>query len=702
MNRVQDSTQSAIQQTLHGYAGGHRLLATSQRLPKDAERLLLLLSDLSGPTGGEQFEPYLTGYPVDSIGCYALARTWPAPEMPRPGCVWTHTLLIAAESLATLHRPESLLTLFRLPSDGFNPNDYRESLSFPRSFESLNPDCGDVGNFSAKHAATIIHSIYSTDLPHTVLSVPKYSTAESLLLAVWRLQWASLRQRFTFCSGSLAPRHLEGRPFVLQASLERDLRRHGRDQNPPTIVSWTTPESHSGERWVKEAADACNARGRSPLYDFIENVGTKLSGLTTYFRPVVQAHLILHQSSKTDTIADLIDFTANQYPEPQEGREYKLAFFGKENSAKWPEWETLRGLAQSSSPESFDIEDLAVRKRSEELWESNAQAWQLLKYLLRSGHGAIAEEIVAGLSSAIPGNFLHAMLEASPELIAGVLSHNPGLASSTSLWANDPAKQQRAAAALMLCGDAVVDRIADIIGSALLVSADPTDPSLIDVFGPSSVPIIMDWLEFNLDNLNKLPEGWRRALAKQVQPMLEWLGGRSSVRPVMSCFVLENISTDVLRSSPLGLSVFARKVPQEGTAPDSLLVPLAGRLLRVSLVTTLPEAVDLAVSCFDIVYSAAAESRLPDNIWHDLSWLMPEGYWWEWEWDRCSRLRRGIAEKFRTEQWPAIRLTEITKNDTVFGGIVAVLKERRSGRRVLEIAADATGLSAQRKEILHD
>src|ERR1700726_1813340 len=116
MNKSNESALPPVQQTVHGYFEGHRLLASSVRLPKDAERLVLLLSDLSGSTGGEQFDPYLTGYPVESAGYYALARTWPAPEMSRPGCVWTHTLLISEELLSGLIRPESLLDLFRRPS----------------------------------------------------------------------------------------------------------------------------------------------------------------------------------------------------------------------------------------------------------------------------------------------------------------------------------------------------------------------------------------------------------------------------------------------------------------------------------------------------------------------------------------------------------------------------------------------------------
>src|SRR6267378_2838557 len=103
---------------LHGYEDGHRLLASS--LPRDlaispeAQRALLILSDVSGPSAGEEFEGYFTGYRVDDRW-YAFARTWRAPEMSRPGCVWTHTLLLPRDVLQNVCDPNELIWLFRRP-----------------------------------------------------------------------------------------------------------------------------------------------------------------------------------------------------------------------------------------------------------------------------------------------------------------------------------------------------------------------------------------------------------------------------------------------------------------------------------------------------------------------------------------------------------------------------------------------------------
>ncbi len=83
-----------IQQTLHGYAEGHRLLDGSIKLGDDLERLVLRMSDLSGSNIVAGFEEYLTGYPLESANMYVFAKTWYAAEMPRPGCVWTHTVFV--------------------------------------------------------------------------------------------------------------------------------------------------------------------------------------------------------------------------------------------------------------------------------------------------------------------------------------------------------------------------------------------------------------------------------------------------------------------------------------------------------------------------------------------------------------------------------------------------------------------------------
>lgn len=122
-----------VHQALHGYSEGHRQFACSAELTPNDARLVLMMSDASGSGVTAEGISYLTGYPLPESGLYALARTWPAPEMPRPGCVWTHTLFIEFADLATLDSPSQLASLFKPPPDCVLPRTRRglKQLPFP-------------------------------------------------------------------------------------------------------------------------------------------------------------------------------------------------------------------------------------------------------------------------------------------------------------------------------------------------------------------------------------------------------------------------------------------------------------------------------------------------------------------------------------------------------------------------------------------
>ena len=116
-----------LHQTLHGYGEGHRLIAGSVSLPPPDARSMLILSNSSGGEVRLPAKGYLTGYPLGGSGKYVLARTWAAPEMSRPGCVWTHSLLIDFSDLARLVSVEGLDELFH-PPDGKLHGAYKEPL----------------------------------------------------------------------------------------------------------------------------------------------------------------------------------------------------------------------------------------------------------------------------------------------------------------------------------------------------------------------------------------------------------------------------------------------------------------------------------------------------------------------------------------------------------------------------------------------
>ena len=106
-----------FEQTLHGYYKGHGLIATSiSNLNQEDASLMATLSDWTGYRGSEdEDDNYLTIYPLSSGNYMAFAKTWYAKEMERPGCVWTHTLLVPIECFTGKFDIRNLLKFFRRP-----------------------------------------------------------------------------------------------------------------------------------------------------------------------------------------------------------------------------------------------------------------------------------------------------------------------------------------------------------------------------------------------------------------------------------------------------------------------------------------------------------------------------------------------------------------------------------------------------------
>ena len=119
-----------IHQAILGYDRGHRLLATSRRLRSISKHQLLQLSDRSVDVKSVPMSGYLTGYPLHEDRMYVLACTWGAPEMPRPGCIWTHSLFVSFTELARLDDPRHLLPLFKRPNAIESKDDYSQPLEF--------------------------------------------------------------------------------------------------------------------------------------------------------------------------------------------------------------------------------------------------------------------------------------------------------------------------------------------------------------------------------------------------------------------------------------------------------------------------------------------------------------------------------------------------------------------------------------------
>ena len=203
-------TQLVIDQALLGYDRGHRVLASSRLIESHSKHFFLQFSDRSISAKKIPESGYLTGYPLADEGLYVLAKTWDAPEIARPGCIWTHSLLISFTELAEIEDPRSLLACFRRPQQvGEN-----ERYSVP-VIANMN-DAKAWPAVERNLAKELIVRLYGSPNQKVLLKAGDQKEADATVLAVWGQQWPRLRRSFRFCSLTQEDRSTDQYDFDVQ------------------------------------------------------------------------------------------------------------------------------------------------------------------------------------------------------------------------------------------------------------------------------------------------------------------------------------------------------------------------------------------------------------------------------------------------------------------------------------------------------
>lgn len=191
-----------IAQALHGYAEGHRLLASSPGVSAAVLRRLDRMTDLTGYLpSGLRFEVYHTGFPTPDG--YALSATWLDERAPRAGAVLTHTLLIPPALIDDAPDPWALGALHRRPHDAYDRAPYEQPLA-------LTP----IAPCPSTPPRRELLALYFREATRPVLWT---GDGEAIVPDFWRFLWPGARSALRFCTFALQPLRDGEAPFDLLA-----------------------------------------------------------------------------------------------------------------------------------------------------------------------------------------------------------------------------------------------------------------------------------------------------------------------------------------------------------------------------------------------------------------------------------------------------------------------------------------------------
>ena len=675
-----------IHQSLHGYSEGHRLLESSLKLPDEIARLILRMSDLSGGSIFPGFEEYLTGYPVPSLNLYVFAKTWYAAEMPRPGCVWTHSLILQSSDMGAIPSLDQLIKFFVRPKavkgagKSAKPSgSHSNSLRFVPELSNDQFESSDSPQ--AEELTSLVTALYHFNRRNLLVPALSAISTENSIMKIWSQQWPALRSHFSFCTGALSSRGFAGKPFDIQCAppqLIREIVTSALAKQSQEMSVLIREESAPEEPWINVVvSDASTANGgpfRKVLWSLAD--GSQISDFKNFAFLTMQL-----LSDKQFSLQELISLVARQFPECASGSVLKKNLFGERPSLfqkfNFSEWEILSELSVLEDCSAFDSISLNLRSRANQLCKDRPDdAKQLMAKLFSGPINSLGEDVLAGLLEAMNPEIAKRITEQQPHFLPTLFRAKPELGTSADLWRAAGDHVRELFESLSSTENLSEERITGISEAIMASGSESLVRRAMDKWGK---PAVFGVLNHVAKSGNSLSERVMGALTFHDVSVMEWVTANADSPLFVRVVCAHVLAPYSYKIKGFGSEIWLRTYEELRNAGDYEEINyLAIFLLALAFQNASPEPTRVIALCFEYVHQLGWDDRLPDENWIVLDPLVPHLLWLH-DWDKCERMRRGLIEAFVKFHWPAEELHGCIKSDSLLSRILKSAKSVDGG-----------------------
>jgi hypothetical protein len=654
------------------------------------------MSDLSGPSFRSGFDSYITGYALAGGEYFCLARTWFAPEMPRPGCVWTHTIYMSDAELGKVLDLTSILPKFRRPSSPSDIRGYDLELLDQTSLTTGQTRTNAIRRRIALEDAElpdgksplggppdqaflrrIIQAVYGSDLS---VAIPSETSMgfDVLLLSVVTQQWARLRRTFRFCTGSLSLRPTEFDVAIVPPEVLRAVDEEAVVLVPPSTGAPNVRVDKTYDAWAIAAAEDLRQGSRgTALREFLWAYGPELKDGRPAFKALCDVYLA--RESIDRPLDRTLGMVAHYYAEPNEAARLKHDLFSKAGHfSKSLEGESavLAALIKYPAADSISTTTAEIARRATQLTSDNPGAAIDIAQTAIRIRGDRGSRYLDGFCTALFRQQNH--LPKLPfGLVVELLKRNPAVATAPEIWKR-PTQEQIALATQTIQMDITGNVPKGITSAALSARAWSALPVLFSALGELSIAEALTWLDDNSEEQDDAPRAVIQALDDY----------RSLILPMLNKGVIKDRALFYLTTI---LDPRAPDVRRLGTTPwlgvtsssrDHLLI-LRSQIFLLSIALSSREdgGIILLQKTFGPVYEAAKQGGLDDALWQFLDPYLP---WIYSAWDRCARLSKGVVRAFVDHEWNAADFISIFRTEEQFARGLTDLDATFAGARYLK------------------
>lgn len=670
-----------VHQCLFGYEDGHRLLESSLQLPNDAESILLKLSDLAPGVNDFNIESYWTGFPLTSFKYYALLKTWPAPEMPRPGCVWTHVVLISFSDIARFNDLTILKKYLVRPNLNSQHKEYLQPILID-AIEHERVESVYDSQRSYENLLKVIRAVYSLEKPSILFA--DTDELDTSVFRVWSQQWPRLRRSFSFrTAGSISEKSIAGVDFDLRIL--------------PQSSSYSSTEEQSlcleSEYWEAVAIKDALSSQPTDFRRFLWRYGSDINKGRERFIFLADLYVSIHQDSLvTKSYKDILFRVAQILPEPEDGKALKSDLIEGESNI----YSLIPGVDSLDSLIFFirnpKIKGLSLSKDStfsylRHLWPTRSEEIIAITEEAINKKFNLRHNLLMQLVELTKADSFLADTDGYPNLRYSLITEKPSLLNSDNLLSVDQPELSKLLDLLpddQQLAEQVIERLINL-------SDNNVSNTMFERFPNIVMQRVVDTVKVNSSNHDKeLPSVWLQTLAVHANIFLSggYIENLQSMK-LLAIFadVLGYRNLDVHNAGPLPWASALVKANKDifGKNQDKFYA----FLLMIAIEKPKHGCELLFELTFEHLHSALAYNKLETETQNTIIEFLPTTHWWQ-QWDLCHRLRVAVVNAYVDNKLDKVSFNRLTNIHELADSLEELLRNKKNGRSYLKKKVSAS------------
>ncbi len=628
-----------IEQLLHGYDNGHRLLAGSVLLKNIADMdLIAIMSDWSEYVATDGESSYITAYPLEESGYYVIARTWYANEMKRPGCVWTHSLLIPFNGLNSIDDFKRLSTLFVRPDVESHFDIYSRTIEYENRNYSAD-DYKALANDRKTVRLVLKAFLNAANSAVNFSAVKDNGNVETMMMAIMNTIPLAMLHCVSWCSGTAYQRKIKGKPLTCQY-LSR-----GADFNSGFNVI-------KEEQWQTYVIDAL-MRGDVNQGQLIRMFADDIGNSEKNYATIVTILYTLEDYFKTgkDNEArykEVLEIIGKELPSREDGFVIKKLCVNKAFSDRYcTDQEFFLFFATLPFDDVFDVEETKIDERWKGFIESRRKDYvPLLGNICKSGSvNAWGENILKASIDILSSDEIVEIIKGDFHLFSSITLLNPKMLDRVQWMILTP---QELVSILPLVLDSRTQggfthwsRLFTImLEDGVEVSGQLAEKIFFKA--DDATKILLDFV--NRDAVRYVNHILGKQIEKRPEQVLKWLGSVDIITDRVSYAIVNAVNEYSMPVKAAGAKLWK---PFLGLQNHDLRTEVYAFLFSLSFNWPSDrDAIELMRMSFYPIHVLEANGKLGYSDWIHIAENLESVMFWE-DWDKCKKLRKTVVKRLK-------------------------------------------------------